>query len=287
MNGGPTHWMYPVNRTSGYVLERPGSADVELTPDTVWEAVQADHPNSTTWFLSSGFRIMEDGDLIWVYATDDYKFLCALARVVDVFWDDAGKHTVEMMWDLDVSRALHANPITRAQFGGQHIQSVQRANPAAVASLDAWLAKRRITPRGPDDPEGPGSEAEARAWALRQVRQRQGQGRFRAQLLKHYQGRCAVTGESCTDVVEAAHIQPFALGEDHAVTNGILLRSDLHTLFDLHLIGVDAKGALVVSPQVTSSTYRALEGTKLFVPKSKRARPSSSALADHLAALQR
>lgn len=84
-----------------------------------------------------------------------------------------------------------------------------------------------------------------------------------------------MTGESCLDVLEAAHIEPFAKTEDHAVTNGILVRSDLHTLFDLHLIGVDAQGSLVVSPQVTSSTYRALHGTKLSVPKSKLARPPS------------
>ena len=287
MNASPTHWLYPVNSTSGYVLERPGGADVAVTPDTVWEDVQSEHPNSTTWLLSNGYKTMEAGDLVWLYATGKYQLLVALARAVDIYKDEPSRsHHVEMTWDVDVSRALHDVPITRAQFGGQHIQSVQRANAAAIVALDNWLAARRIKPRKPDDPAGSGSDAEARAWTLRQVRKRQGQGPFRARLLQHYSGECAVTGESCVDVLEAAHIQPFAASEDHDVTNGLLLRSDLHTLFDLHLIGVDAKGKLVVSPQVASATYRALHGAKLFLPKSTSARPSPSALANHLAAIK-
>jgi len=286
VNSAPAHWFYPVNSASGYFLWRGRTTHVPVTPDSVWEDVQAEHPNSTSWPLASGYRIMQPDDVIWIYATIPHQFLCAASRVVGVFWDEQdGAHKAEMMWDLDLSRALHDNPLTREQFGGQHIQSVQRAKPPAAVVLDDWLAARRLAPRTPDDPRGPGSEAEARAWTLRQVRQRQGQGRFRAQLLQHYRGQCAVTDEPCLDVLEAAHIEPFATSEDHAVTNGILLRSDLHTLFDLHLIGVDAKGALVVSPQVTSPTYRALDGTKLAVPKSKLARPSPPALAEHLAGL--
>lgn len=288
VSAAPTHWLYPVSSTSDYVLPRPGGEAVALSPDTVWEDVQAQHPGSTDWFLVSGFHIMRAGDLIWIYATEEYQYVCALARVVRVFWDDVNGHCrVEMMWDLEVCRALHDNPITRADFGGQRVPRVQRAAPAAAGVLGAWLAKRRVTPRTPDAPEGAGSEAEARAWTLRQIRQRQGPGRLRAQLLELYRGQCAITGELCQDVLEAAHIELFATSEDHAVTNGLLLRSDLHTLFDLHLIGVDTKGALVVSPQITSQTYRALAGTKLTLPKSRHARPSAPALAEHLAALPR
>lgn len=287
MSQTPTHWLYPVSSRSGYILPRPGGRAVSLSPETVWEDVQSEHPHSTSWLLSSGFRLMRAGDLIWIYATDEHQILCALARVVRVFWsDDDDAHRVEMVWDLDSSRALHSDPVSRAQFGGQRVQRVQRANPATAAVLDEWLEHHDSVPRGPDDPAGAGSEAEASAWTLRQVRQRQGQSRFRGQLLKHYSRRCAVTGESCLDVLEAAHITSFAVSENHAASNGLLLRSDLHTLFDLHLVGVDARGALVVSNQITSSTYRALHGTRLAVPRAKAARPDPGPLADHLAALR-
>lgn len=286
MNDSPAHWFYPVNPASGYFLWRGRTSQVPVTPETVWEDVQVEHPNSTSWPLATGYRTMRPDDVIWIYATTPHQFLCAASRIVRVFWDEQdGTHKAEMMWDLDLSRALHDNPLTRAQFGGQHIQSIQRAQEAAAGALDGWLSARRASPRTPDDPRGPGSEAEARAWTLRQVRQRQGQGRFREQLLQHYRKQCAVTGESCADVLEAAHIGPFAASENHDVTNEILLRSDLHSLFDLHLIGVDTRGTLVVSPQVTSSTYRSLHGTNLFLPRSKAARPSLSALAQHLDSL--
>jgi len=73
----------------------------------------------------------------------------------------------------------------------------------------------------------------------KQILCRRGQKRFRDALLKRYGCRCMISGCELMDVIEAAHIVPFKDAKTHNVTNGILLRSDLHTLFDLNLIGIN------------------------------------------------
>lgn len=64
------------------------------------------------------------------------------------------------------------------------------------------------------------------------VKHRLGQGAFRVGVVDAYGGRCAVTGEKTLPVLEAAHIKPYAEEGPHEIDNGILLRSDLHILFD-------------------------------------------------------
>lgn len=61
---------------------------------------------------------------------------------------------------------------------------------------------------------------------------RLGQGAFRVVVTEAYQRRCAITGEKTLPVLQAAHIKPYTQDGPHDVKNGLLLRSDLHTLFD-------------------------------------------------------
>ena len=64
------------------------------------------------------------------------------------------------------------------------------------------------------------------------TRHRLGQGAFRVLVTDAYQRRCAITGEKTLPVLEAAHIRPYGQEGPHSVRNGILLKSDFHTLFD-------------------------------------------------------
>lgn len=64
------------------------------------------------------------------------------------------------------------------------------------------------------------------------ARARLGQGAFRVLVTEAYSRRCAITGERTLPVLEAAHIRPYAEEGPHLVANGVLLREDLHTLFD-------------------------------------------------------
>jgi len=73
----------------------------------------------------------------------------------------------------------------------------------------------------------------------KQILCRRGQKRFRDALIERYGGRCMISGCELLDVIEAVHIVPFRKEKKHKISNGILLRSDLHTLFDLNLIGIN------------------------------------------------
>lgn len=100
-----------------------------------------------------------------------------------------------------------------------------------------WLwgeVAARLAARGADRPPAQAALVEgARFGRPHLVAPRLGQGAFRALIADAYGRRCAVTGERTLPALEAAHIQPYSEGGPHAVDNGLLLRSDLHRLFDL------------------------------------------------------
>jgi putative restriction endonuclease len=70
------------------------------------------------------------------------------------------------------------------------------------------------------------------------VTPRLGQGLFSIEVRDAYKGACAVTHEHSSPVLEAAHIIPYSQGGVHRVDNGILLRRDIHRLFDLGYVTV-------------------------------------------------
>ena len=85
---------------------------------------------------------------------------------------------------------------------------------------------------------------------LRLVAPRLGQQAFKAVVLTAYQRRCAITGAKIQPTLQAAHIRPVFCDGQNRVDNGLLLRSDIHTLFDLGYIGIDPKRRLRVSPRL-------------------------------------
>ena len=100
----------------------------------------------------------------------------------------------------------------------------------------------------------------------RAIIERRGQWSFRQGLLKAYGGRCQVTQHTGEPALEAAHIYPYSEGGDYTndLQNGLLLRADIHTLFDLGMLKV-APSSLevrIMAPLINSS-YAALDGTVL------------------------
>jgi putative restriction endonuclease len=79
---------------------------------------------------------------------------------------------------------------------------------------------------------------------------RLGQRAFQGVVLQAYGGRCAVTADRIRPVLQAAHIRPVTKGGEHRLDNGMLLRSDVHTLFDAGYLGIDPTHRLVVSPRL-------------------------------------
>lgn len=125
------------------------------------------------------------------------------------------------------------------------------------------------------------SEHDARVWTLTAVAQRQGQGAFRAKLLEAYNERCAITGCNAVAVLEAAHILPYRGEHTHRVDNGLLLRSDLHTLFDLGLVWINDKNEVAIADTLRGSDYEVLAGQALRLPVQPEHRPNPAHLAEH------
>lgn len=119
------------------------------------------------------------------------------------------------------------------------------------------------------------------------VTPRLGQGSFRVLVTDAYRYRCAMTSERTLPVLEAAHIRPFADGGEHALSNGLLLRSDLHTLFDLGYVTVDPKEKkILVSDRIKAEfengrEYYKLRGERLVLPENPLAIPSIESLTYH------
>jgi putative restriction endonuclease len=116
------------------------------------------------------------------------------------------------------------------------------------------------------------------------VKVRRGQRAFRAGLLEKYGLVCAVTGPAPKEVLQAAHLRAFAEHESHKRSEGMLLRSDIHGLFDAGLLAIDADSKTVaVSPELRSHpTYGQLDGAALAIPENRL--PDAFALREHHAA---
>lgn len=114
------------------------------------------------------------------------------------------------------------------------------------------------------------------------VLRRQGQQEFRSRLLREYAGQCAITRTATPYVLEAAHITPYLGRRTNSMSNGLILRADVHTLFDLALISIDPSQREVrVSRSLNGSPYVDFHGEPLMTPLSASARPSEAALQKH------
>jgi putative restriction endonuclease len=118
------------------------------------------------------------------------------------------------------------------------------------------------------------------------IRPRLGQGAFRILVTDNYQRRCSVTLERTLPALEAAHIRPYADGGTHDPGNGLLLRRDIHSLFDAGYVTVTPDLKFEVSPRIkeefeNGKHYYALHGAPINVPKIAGQRPDRVALSWH------
>lgn len=123
---------------------------------------------------------------------------------------------------------------------------------------------------------------DARSKIASQIVIRQGQRKFRHTLLKAYNYACAITGCKIPQLLEAAHIVPYKGEKTDHIQNGILLRADIHTLFDLQLLSIDPDSfKIIVHQSLLDSEYKQYQDAKIFLPKKTEERPSGEALKNH------
>ena len=114
---------------------------------------------------------------------------------------------------------------------------------------------------------------------MQDTRRRQGQGEFRDDLLDAYNSRCGLSDCDAVPALEAAHIVRHSGPASNHIQNGILLRADLHTLFDLDLFVIDPDTLTVaIDSSLQGTCYGWLSGKRLNEPKRPEWRPSAKAL---------
>jgi putative restriction endonuclease len=118
------------------------------------------------------------------------------------------------------------------------------------------------------------------------VRPRLGQGTFRVAVTQAYHGACAVSGEHSLPVLDVAHIRGYADGGPHDVRNGLLLRADIHRLFDRGYVTVTPDHRFEVSRRLreefeNGKTYYALHGNAIHLPDRTGDHPDPALLRWH------
>lgn len=162
-----------------------------------------------------------------------------------------------------------------------NIVSVKTYSTDEVDGRRLWeVFSQRITPAEPVAVD------RDRFGAPRLVRPRLGQGAFRVLVTDVYNRRCAVTHERTLPALDAAHIRPYGAGGAHEPNNGLLLRRDIHSLFDSGYVTVTPSLKFEVSKRIREEFdngrhYYALHGQDVFQPSSLGRRPDLGALAWH------
>jgi len=139
------------------------------------------------------------------------------------------------------------------------------------------LAQTEINERSEDN----------RCWKEQIIKPRVGQGAFKILIADAYKRRCAITGEKTLPVLEAAHIKPYSMEGPNDINNGILLRSDFHTLFDRGYITIDKTLTVEVSRRIkedfgNGKEYYTHHGRKLLIlPEQNEQLPNTNYLEWH------
>ena len=169
-------------------------------------------------------------------------------------------------------------PLSNAQRGtlydaiSRHIHANQYPPLFTLLENDANL-REAFNPESPED---------ARTETYGRIVLRRGQPAFRRELLEAYGGKCAVTGYDSEFALEACHIVPYRGPDTNHVSNGLLLRADVHTLFDLGKTGVDTYDmSVILADGMMQSSYADLAGTPITLPQDPTKRPSAAALDQH------
>jgi putative restriction endonuclease len=261
---------------------------------------EADPANATIWWRIPSLRTARKGN--WVYLFKQGKGprgIFGISQIIDepeikvIPSDDLRPRPrahirFERLVDPSTGFLLRLediNGFVTSTLINAH-QSGIRVAADIASEIDKRLQPSLASPVPPLDSDqadsdefDPDSAADTRERALRAIRIRRGQPTFRSALLDAYGRRCAVTGCSIVNVLEAAHIAPYLGPLTNDVSNGLLLRSDLHTLFDCYLLSVHPQTRrVVIAEELKVSSYAKLADRKLRAPVNDMLGPSTKAL---------
>jgi putative restriction endonuclease len=157
----------------------------------------------------------------------------------------------------------------------------QLQKPVIQAEIERLINIERLVDKVSQQPFNPKNIFDQRKKIVATIHQRQGQKAFRDSLIAAHQ-KCVVTGYQLTQILEAAHIYPYQGPETNHISNGLLLRSDIHALFDLGLLAVDTENmTIILSSELNGTEYEKYANQRLLLSKDERLHPSKEALDLH------
>ncbi|PYE21567.1 HNH endonuclease, partial [Rhizobium sp. PP-CC-3A-592] len=146
------------------------------------------------------------------------------------------------------------------------LEKVFLAVPSLRPILTGYAKRLSLEPKRSHNDDEVGKIIEARRTVLREISVRRGQPQFRNRLIARYGMQCQISGSAFPGLLEAAHIRPYAMSSDNSATNGLLLRSDLHTLFDLGILLINPQTFKVkIDARLLGCGYDDLEDRSLFL----------------------
>ena len=294
---------------------------VVAVTDGDWFEMLRQHPDLTEVnFWSPGpkmFRALERGELFLfkLHAPRNYIVgggIFAYANMLpsslawEAFGEANGAHSLRQMRERIVKYRLDiADPrsdftigcriLTRPFFFPEsdwlpvpaswtpNIVSLKRYDTAESEGRRLWESvTARISRQGVIDQASP----EGRYGNPQLILPRRGQGEFRLLVTDIYGRRCAVTQERTLPALDAAHIRPFGDGGEHKPQNGLLLRRDIHRLFDTGYVTITPDLHFEVSPRIREEfengrDYYSLQGRRIATPRRSDLGPDPTALAWH------
>ncbi len=187
------------------------------------------------------------------------------ARLVDWFIDKPIDFSSRIFNQPTVQRVAPA-------IVSRIIKAYSREYPELRETLED-LFKQRLGPASDESSVesayvAPDGDRRETAW--QQIKKRRGQPQFRDALLRRYERCCLVTGCELVDVLEAAHIDPYRGEGSNHTGNGLLLRADIHTLFDLDLLGIEPDSLRVELHPDIAKEYGAVVGNTLCCVENRR-----------------
>jgi putative restriction endonuclease len=249
------------------------------------------------WSFSS-YRSAQVGERVFLFKQgDEPRVVFGLGRIskirppttpnghgnVTIKFDSLVDQQEEMLVSLDECRNIfNLRPhIINTPAAGNSLTDDEANQLEAIVRVSPTTMPLRADDADEDD-DGSAWEIDQRERSLHAITVRRGQQRFRAALVGTYGGRCAITECDLLDALEAAHIDPYLGDHTNRVENGLLLRSDIHVLFDCHMISVNPETRKVeIVERVKSSSYNGLDGKQLRKPSREDAGPRPTSLIRH------
>jgi hypothetical protein len=182
--------------------------------------------------------------------------LCVPLKIERVFLEKEKMLGKEAIQQDDILRRMEI--VTMARQTNYPVAAVQAQRIARLLNLEGVPT----VPVYRDFGEAPNDDPnELRIFA---AKVRRGQPQFREKLIRLYRSQCAITGTEVPDVLEACHILLHSKSGINHSDNGILLRSDIHVLFDSGMIRINPSTlTVIVDPTLRKSVYGQYHGLSL------------------------